>query len=512
VSLEEELAQSKENEETMRLALDAASEFLWDGDLRTGKIAGSPQAAKWLGYEPHEWPPTPWNLIVHEDDRERVDQEIKRAVIGETRTYRVRHRLRTKAGAVLHVMSTGAVIREPGGRAIRFVGFVRDMTQEVEEEAHRVQAQKLESLGLLAGGIAHDFNNLLTAVSASLDLAARAGLPADAARSIATATEAVQRATALTRQLLAYAGRAPLAHGPVAINELVTAMSDLLAVSIPKSVRLERELCVEPAAVLGDASQLQQVVLNLVTNAAEATGGAAGTVTVRTEAEGKRVVRLIVSDTGHGITPEEQLRIFDPFFSTKGSGRGLGLAVVSRIVKSHGGTIRVQPGAAGGTRFIVELPATEAPKAAAQPGTGASAKRFKLRVLVVDDEKLIRTVARKVLERLGCEVEDVELGTTAVERVRETPTAWDLVLMDVMMPELSGTEAAAQIRAIAPSLPIVLSSGYSTEAPTTQERVYFIAKPYTLTEVEELLVKLFPATAGTQAAQASTRSDIGATS
>ncbi len=502
--LERSLKQARDNEETLRLAVTASSEYIWDGDLKTNRVLGSPQARDWLGYAPEEWPPTPWDLIVHEGDRDAVREAIAKAIRGETPTYSIRHRLRRRDGAVLHAISTGVVVRDGAGRGVRFVGSVRDITHEVEEEGRRVQAQKLEGLGLLAGGIAHDFNNLLTVLGSSLELAARrAENGKDVSEPLQTASLAVSRATVLTRQLLAYAGRAPVAQRPVDLNDVVTAMGDLLSVSVSRKVALKRVLEAKLPAVRGDPAQLQQVVMNLITNAAEAIGDREGTVTLKTEsltiteplastrsgAVRGPVVRLTVTDTGGGMSPEVQARIFDPFFSTKGSGRGLGLAALAGILKSHGGSIGLESTVGVGSTFTVDLPALDAPldKPAAAPGQESS--KIDLKVLVVDDEALLRRSARRLLEMLGCVVDEAETGRQAVDRVRKTPDAWQVVLMDVTMPEMSGTEAAEEIRRLAPKLPIVLSSGYSAEAEPTGDRLFHLAKPYSIQLLEAVLRK-----------------------
>ncbi|MDP3231547.1 MAG: ATP-binding protein [Myxococcales bacterium] len=501
--LELRLKHSVENEETLRLAVAASSELLWDGDLRTGRVTGSPEAAKWLGYEPHEWPPSPWTLVVHEDDRALVQQAIAETIKGQTRSYRVQHRVRRKDGTVLHALSTGVVARDATGRAIRFVGSIRDITHELAEEGRRLQAQKFEGLGLLAGGIAHDFNNLLTVVGSSLELAKlRGGSRPELVEPLQTASLAVSRAAVLTRELLAYAGRAPTEHKPIDLNELVDAIGDLLAVSISRKVTFQRVLDPALPALVGDPAQLQQVVMNLITNAAEAIGDRPGTITLRTglvvlerspatrrsgDVTG-RVVRLTVSDTGAGMTPEVQARIFDPFFSTKGSGRGLGLAALAGILKAHGGAIGLESTPGAGSTFTIELPALDAPLSRPAPVAADARKALTLNVLLVDDEPMLRRSARRLLEELGCRVDEAETGRAAVERIRDAPGRWHVVLMDVTMPELNGIEAAEQMRQLAPDLPIILSSGYSAEADAVSDaRVLQLPKPYSFEKLEAVL-------------------------
>ncbi|MBK7862525.1 MAG: response regulator [Archangiaceae bacterium] len=488
--MERTLARAKASEETLQLAVSAASEYLWDGDLRSNVITGSPEAGEWLGYPPHEWPPTPWNRIVHEDDRARVDEEIARAMRGETRTYRVRHRLRRRDGTVLHALSTGMVLRDATGRPLRFVGFVRDMTREVTEDERTLQAQKLEGLGQLAGGIAHDFNNLLTVIGASLELASsRAAQDPRLLEPLDTAMSAHHRAAALTRQLLAYAGHAPVAPRAVDLNALLSSSLELVKVALPRGVSVKYELADSVPAVQGDPAQLQQVVLNLVTNAGEASGGATGVVTVQTTVvDHPRCVRLIVRDAGAGMTPDVQTRSLDPFFSTKGAGRGLGLAAVAGIAKTHRGTVGIDSAPGQGTTVTLTLPALDTAVVVTPPRSSSpSDAKLGLKVLVVDDEALLRRSARRSLEALGCTVDEAVTGRDAVERVTAAPAGWDVVLMDVTMPELNGIDAAEQLRRLAPGLPVILSSGYTAEQKQAAAGTLVLNKPYTREELEVVL-------------------------
>jgi signal transduction histidine kinase/CheY-like chemotaxis protein len=430
---------------------------------------------------------------------------VRALIKGETPRCDEKHRVVRKDGTVLHVHSTGATTRDPQtGRALRLVATVRDITSEVQAEAGRVQTQKLEGLGLLAGGIAHDFNNLLTVLSSSLALAdRRAQRGEDVTEALTTASLAVTRATVLTRQLLAYAGRGRAAQRPIDLNELVESMGQLLAVSIPRKVKLERHLAERLPGVHGDDGQLQQVVMNLITNAAEAIGEREGTVTLTTAAVTLTepppgivgppplgpVVRISVRDDGVGMSPEVQARIFDPFFSTKGSGRGLGLAALAGILRSHGGAIALESAPGRGTTFSVFLPALAEPAPSSRSfGARGPSEPITCRVLLVDDEELLRRSASRLLKSLGCQVTEAETGKVAVEKVRAAPAEFDVVLMDLTMPEMDGAEAGRHIAELAPKLPIILSSGYSTtNAERPDGRLFSLAKPYSVTALESVL-------------------------
>lgn len=510
--LEDSLRAARESEARFVLASSASRDFVWDTDLRTGQTFVSPRFPELLGYTPAEWGTTPaqWEARVLPDDLPRVRAAIDDCIEGRTPRFEARYRVRTRQGALLHLHAAGACMRDAAtGKATRFAGFIRDVTSELAAEEGRMQTQKLESLGLLAGGIAHDFNNLLTVVSASLSLAeVHAAQGAPVAEELATASLAVRRATVLTRQLLAYAGRGPSVRAPLDLNQVVSAMGELLAVSVPRKVKLERQLEAGLPPVMGDDAQLQQVVMNLITNAAEAIGDADGTVTLRTstetlgappadvvgEAPLGRVVKLTVSDTGAGMSPEVKARLFDPFFSTKGPGRGLGLAALLGILRAHGGAIGLTSAPGRGTTFSSYLPALDTvlpPPAPAPPPPDDTA--LGVRVLVVDDEALLRRSASRLLKTFGCAVTEASGGREAVDLVGADPRRFDVVLMDLTMPEMDGAEATRRIAELAPQLPVVLSSGYSApDLGPLPEGVRMLPKPWDASRLEALLREFKP--------------------
>ncbi|MFZ5442183.1 MAG: hybrid sensor histidine kinase/response regulator [Myxococcota bacterium] len=508
--LEESLRAARESEARFLLASSASRDFVWDEDLRTQRVFVSPRFIELLGHSADDWAPSreDWLGVVHPDDRPALRAAVNACLEGKTKTFEQRWRAIHKDGRVLHIDSVGACLRdEATGAPTRFAGFFRDVTADLEAEQGRVQAQKLESLGLLAGGVAHDFNNLLTVVSASLSLAevhAARGQPV--AEELSAASLAVKRASVLTRQLLAYAGRGPSQRAPLAVNQLLEGMGELLSLSVPKRVTLARELQPGLPAVMGDDVQLQQVVMNLLTNAAEAIGAGEGRITLRTElvhlaapppeARGAvvtgRAVKLTVSDTGAGMTPEVKARLFDPFFSTRAPGRGLGLAAVLGILRAHGGAVTVTSTLGHGSTFEVFLPALadEAPVASPPPLDDSA---LGVRVLVVDDEALLRRSASRLLLTFGCTVTEAPGGPEAVELVRADPSRFDVVLMDYTMPEMDGAEATRRILALAPSLPVVLSSGYSgPELGPLPPGVRTLPKPWDANHLEALLRELKP--------------------
>ncbi|MDP1828135.1 MAG: response regulator [Archangium sp.] len=513
--LEASLRAARASEERFHLASAASRDFVWDHDLLTGQIYVTPRFAELLGYPPTHWPATlePWERAVHADDQAALRAEA-RVVLEKGTHFERRYRAVKQNGALVHLHVSGVVLRDERGQATRFLGFTRDITQEVAAEESRVQSQKLESLGLLAGGIAHDFNNLLTVISSSLSLAERQAAQADPVQeTLSTASSAVTRAASLTRQLLAYAGHSKHSQVPLDLNRLVDTMGELLAVSVSRKIKLERVLKPSLPAVLADDGQLQQVVMNLITNAAEAIGDREGVVTLRTDevtldappaevrgpAPRGRVVRLTVTDTGSGMSAEVKARIFDPFFSTKGSGRGLGLAALAGIMRSHGGAIGLTSEEGRGSTFHVYLPALDvaapAPVATSKPRASAP---LTARVLLVDDEALVRRSTGRLLKKLGCTVEEAATGAEAVTRVASSAEPFDVVLMDLTMPEMDGYEATRRLSLIAPTLPVVLCSGYSAadEPGPLPKGLRSLAKPYDVRNLEAVLREVMVARGG----------------
>ena len=394
-----------------------------------------------------------------------------------------------KDGRVLPVTCSTAPIRGDGAVA-GAVLVVRDVSEQrraeqasrEKDEAFR-QAQKLESIGVLAGGIAHDFNNLLTGIMGNAGLARRAlqaGRHDRAADMLQDVLKASERAADLTRQLLAYAGRGQFVIQPLDVCKLVTEVSTLIRASISKKIKLVLDVPDQCPPIKGDRTQLQQLIMNLVINGGEAIGEGAGTLTVsiRTEHFTERrehirtagfpitagdYVRIDVIDTGEGMDQETRDRIFEPFFTTKFLGRGLGLSAALGIVRGHHGAIGVSSFPDSGTTFTVLLPVIQ--EAAEVRRSGAqSVPEHDLKgvgtILVVDDDIAVRSLASSVLHEAGYTVELAEDGMQAIERLRQLGESVDLILLDLTMPELGGAEAALELRRIQPDVPIVAMSGY----------------------------------------------------
>jgi PAS domain S-box-containing protein len=400
------------------------------------------------------------------------------------------------------------------GEPVGVQAICRDISERLraEEEKDRfdrklLETQKLESLGILAGGIAHDFNNLLTAVLGNASLAKFEVPPeSPAQKSIEEIEIAAERAADLCSQMLAYSGQGRFVIKRVNLTTLVMETLELIQASVSKRARLELYLAERLSAVQGDATQFRQVVMNLVINGGEALGDGPGTVTVKTgemsadpdwirdaqivpETWEGDYVFLEVSDTGCGMSPETLSRIFEPFFTTKFTGRGLGLAAVLGIVRSHRGALKVTSAVGHGSTFVLALPIV-AKVSDVDRMTPIQARTEALRgtVLVVDDEDSVRRTVSRVLAVLGCRVLLAEDGTVAVECVRNFSKPIDLVLLDLTMPILDGVQTLHELRRMRPDMPVILMSGFAEThalAKFGEHRLSgFLQKPFKIDEVQ----------------------------
>ena len=408
-----------------------------------------------------------------------------------------------------------------GGNA-KLVSLI-DVTdqQRAEEERRRVelqaqQSQRLETLGVLAGGIAHDFNNLLTSIIGNARLILTDISPVSPIYSSVEQIDlAGQRAADLCNQMLAYSKMGKGPAKPIDVTRLIRAMVHLLEVSIVKKAMLRYDLADKIAAIEADPSQIQQLVMNLVTNASDALGDSPGGITIATGnvvltradiarlqhheelAEGE-CVYLDVTDTGSGMDYETMSKVFDPFFTTKSAGRGFGLASIRGIVRTHKGGIEMRSAPGLGTTVRVLFSASSrAAEPEKEPEVVTREVRGSETVLVADDDEWVRALAVTILERAGFRTLTAKDGREAVEMFRRHASDIDVVLLDLTMPELSGEEAMAAIRHLKPTVPVVLSSGYNELESTLQEHVdesvAFVRKPYRPNEltkrIKEVLTK-----------------------
>ena len=424
----------------------------------------------------------------------------------------------TAKGRCLRVHTTGRAEFE-AGRVVRIFGSFRDITAEkaAEEERRKLHlklldAQKLESLGVLAGGIAHDFNNLLTVILANATFARDGSSPHDAR--LAHIETAARRAADLCRQLLAYAGRGSFLVERTELGHLVRDTAQLLEVSISKKARLAVQLAPGLPAIEADVSQVRQIVMNLVINASEALGDASGDIRLATrlarpeqppggvilafDPAAGDCVCLEVADTGHGMAPATLARVFDPFYTTKFAGRGLGLAAVLGIMRAHRGALTVESTPGRGTTFRLFFPAATAPPALLRPAAPRPAPAIPAgTILLVDDEPVVLATADALLRHAGYRTTLAADGHEAVQRFRASPRGFAAVLLDLTMPGLDGGEVLRVIRALNPDVRVLLMSGYSEHDILARVRgqgpVPVLRKPFTH---EALLAKLAEVVAG----------------
>lgn len=402
------------------------------------------------------------------------------------------------------------------GQAQLVASIVRDVSERERLEGQLRHAQKMESLGVLAGGVAHDFNNLLVGIMGNASLAQKAVPEGSPARAyLNNLSRAATRATELTRHMLTYAGKAERDVRPLDINQLIQEMSELLKAAIPKRVSMQISLDPLAPRIAADAGQIQQVVMNLLINGAEACGEQPGQVRITTRSvqltHGQAqefaadngpiaagpYLALEVTDSGCGMSEETLARIFEPFYTTKFTGRGLGLSAIRGIVKAHQGAIRVRTAAGRGTTFTVLFPITpteetgiaEAPPTHELPA-GAT-------ILVIDDEPDVREVVQAMLESHGARVLTAEDGASGIHLFREQAGQIDAVLLDLTMPGLGGDAVYRELVRLRPSVRVVISSGYSEQETSARFRgagpAGFVHKPYTA----DTLVRKIGAALGT---------------
>jgi PAS domain S-box-containing protein len=390
-----------------------------------------------------------------------------------------------------------APIRGKDGVILGSVVVGRDITEQKRAEEYLRHTQKLESIGVLAGGIAHDFNNLLTAILGHASLL-QVGSEGSTRKRLTAIMESGEWAAALTHQLLAYAGMGRFEITDFDVSRLTRSTADLIRLSIPKNVDVQLDVPPNLPLVRGDSSQIQQVVMNLVINAAEAIGGredgsvsiSAGIVDLDPASADRvgsgiaagRYISITVRDNGCGMDGSTKARIFDPFFTTKFTGRGLGLAAVQGILRSHKGTITVESSPGLGSTFTVYLQSTEAREGAPNGETTLTAIGHGATALVVDDEEPARTFTKVALETLGYRVLIAENGRQALDLLGSSADV-GLVVLDVIMPVLGGSETVSEIRKRWPRLAILVVSGYSRHEAQRlgmPADLPFLAKPYTI--------------------------------
>jgi two-component system cell cycle sensor histidine kinase/response regulator CckA len=468
----------RESEEKYRLHFENVTDVIYSIDLKFRVLSISPSVERVLGYRPEELVGKPFqdlNLLA-EEYLETAFSDVRRVLAGERISPSVYEFIAKDGTGKFGEVSGAPLVRD--GKVVAIVSVARDITERKQLEARLRQAQKMDAIGQLAAGIAHDFNNLLTPIGGFAELllwkAPEGSKQQEYLRQIKVAAE---RAAALTRQLRLFSRQEEGKCCPIQLNSVVKETRELLERSIPKDITIELRLESELWAVEADPSQMSQVLMNLGINARDAMPDG-GTLTLETrnvtldedyarivlEARPGRYVRLSVSDTGCGMSPEVQARLFEPFFTTKevGKGTGLGLAVVYGIVKGHGGFINVYSEVGRGSTFHIYLLAIES--AVEERGVDESELPTGTEtLLLVDDEELVRALGQSVLERCGYTILTAWNGVQAMEVYQAHREEIALVVLDVIMPQMGGRECLRRLRALDPQVKVLISTGYTAK-------------------------------------------------
>jgi len=508
ISAIEDITERKQTQLTLQQQTQSLGEIIWGTNIatwewhvQTGVTIFNERWAQIVGYTLAELAPVTidtWSRLVHPDDAKVSGDLLARCFSRELDAYNCEARMRHKDGHWVWVSDRGRVVEwAADGKPLRMAGTRQDITERKQAEQARSaleaqvrESQKMEAMGILAGGVAHDFNNIIAtilgnAALAKMDVRAR---PDDVLLSLEEIDKAATRAKNLVQQILTFSRKSEQTFVAQPVRPLVEESMSLLRSTIPRGVEVAARFAETPLYASVDSTQIEQVLINLCTNACHAMKDSAGRIEIgltevlldQTAAQllpdlhPGQYVRLSVSDNGSGMDEATQTHIFEPFFTTKGVGlgTGLGLSVVHGIVKSHQGAITVESAPGKGTTFAVYLPAVAAPAEAERIADAATADATHAlsesqvegkRVLYVDDDESLVLLVQRVLTQMGYRASGYMTGPDAVAAVRANPHGFDLVVSDYNMPGMSGLEVATAVRSIRPDLPVVIFSGYVTE-------------------------------------------------
>ena len=510
-----------ESEERLQLALMGADLGMWDWNVVTGDVRFNERWPGMLGYSPDEIEPhvRTREKLIHPDDMSHVMEALQSHLEGRTSYYETEHRYLAKSGKWIWVLDKGKVThRDANGRPLRFVGTCLDITEAKQSQADRFlieqqkhQARRVESLSRMAGGIAHHFNNQLQAVMGNLELVITE-MPSgsDALENLSEAMKASRRAAEVSSLMLTYLGQTPGKHESVDLSEVCRLGLSILRNVIPSNVIVDSELPSPGPTIRANVNQMRQVLTNLLTNALESICDKSGAIRLAVKTVSVVDIPALhrfpidwqprsvphacmeVTDTGCGIADKDIDKIFDPFFTSKFAGRGLGLPVVMGIVGSHGGGITVEnkPGRGSVFRVFLPVPTEEAslPREKTVPDSKYEAGGT---VLLIDDEEQVRFMARIMLTRLGYDVLEAKDGIEAVEIFQQRKDEIRFVFSDLTMPNLDGWGAMAALRKLSPDIPVILSSGYDEAQVMEDEHPdrpnAFLRKPYLLKSLEDTI-------------------------
>lgn len=514
----------RESEERFRFLAEKMADIIWTVNLNFQTTYVSPSIEKILGFTPEERKRQTLEEMITPDSLEKVQrmflEEFRRDEAGNDdpdRSVTVEVEYYRKDGSTVWLENKVKAMRDGSGRIEGIYGVSRDITDRKTAEKEKIklqsqlqQVQKMESIGTLAGGIAHDFNNILGIIVGNTELAMD-DIPEwhSARRNLKEILTSSIRARDIVKQILAFSRQSPQEKKPVRIIPIIKESLKLLRSSIPATIRIHQSISSESDTVLADPVQINQVLINLCINAVHAMGDKGGVLEVGLEdveldsgdaiqyhdLPSGKYVRLTVSDTGHGIESMLLKRIFDPYFTTKGVGKGsgMGLSVVHGIVKSHGGCVAVNSEPGKGTVFNVLFPCVE-DKPEPEVEISIEIPRGKGKILFVDDEKAIIDIMQPMIERLGYEVSVRTSSIEGLEAFRANPNRFDLVITDFTMPNMTGMELAKALFKLRSDIPVILCTGYSEHINEDKAKRSgiraFVVKPVVLSEIASTIRKV----------------------
>jgi PAS domain S-box-containing protein len=493
-----------------RRAISAADGVVYQLDFRSGAYTFMGEGIeRLLGYPPKDVTPELWKRI-GTLDRLRGDlaqlplaEAVRRYRAGESPVWKADYRVMTKQGETRWISDSSVLLHGPKGKAWGCMGILQDVSDRRRLEDRLREAEKMEAIGKVAGGIAHDFNNLLAGVSGFAEMIAANPGDAQVGEWAQTIVRAVGRTGDLTGKLLAFARKGKYVASSVDLHSVIADVVGLLEKDLDRRISVRRELSPGPLWVSGDPAQIQNALLNLAVNARDALpdGGEIRFTTEELSLDEAAIrrdfpelspgpyVRIAVADTGVGMDEEIRRHLFEPFFTTKTEGAGLGLAAVYGAARNHRGSVRVQSSPGRGSTFSFYLPKLVTAAAGASAGGPASGKASPARILVVDDEEIIRRVVSQLLTKIGHRVLTCNDGQEAVDLYRDSWGDIDLVILDIVMPRLGGLEAFRLLRRINPSARVLVLSGFSVEGEAQsildEGALGFMQKPFRLAELSE---------------------------
>jgi PAS domain S-box-containing protein len=507
----ERTAELRESEERFRTMADAAPVLIWVSSPDKMRTFCNRRWLEFTGRTIEEELGNGWAAGVHPDDLEHC-YSVHSSSFDSRKDFQMEYQLRAADGTYRRVLDTGVPRFSADGVFEGYIGSGIDITELKRSQEEALARQKLESLGVLAGGIAHDFNNLLGSIIAESEVLMEELEENSSSQLTVKRIDTVAlRGSEIVRQLMVYAGQESADFEPVDLVGLVREMIKLVGVSISKKAAFKVDLPDKLPMIRANVAQIRQVVMNLITNASEALvkeGVIWVTLKEVDQDDQSNYILLEVSDTGCGMTEEVRAGIFDPFFTTKGAGRGLGLASVQGIIRSHGGTISVVSAPGQGSRFEILLPCLTQPEMALSDTRVLTSRSdygsFTGTVLVIEDEDMLRFAVAKTLRKKGFSVLEAGDGRAGVELFRAQAEQIATVLLDVTLPGMSSREVLEELKAIQPAVKVITTSAYgrdtALEALGVQQSLPYIRKPYQLSEVTDLIRRTCSYQAGRRAA------------